>query len=256
MEIIIKRKNTGSPAAERKILQSSPFDKRYGEWGRVETLHSEDNSVDIYLDSGVHLKRVPVASREWVISGEDSGKDYNSGERNLPPVHARVFVMMPSSTYNDCFIMPFSGFATIDQTKPFMEDDQEKTVERITPSGRHITYDKDTGSYKSISPNEKTSFEIDFDANELHITVFDQITIDVADKKVSVSAFDSDIVIEDGKPILIQNAFGSLGACVKELLDGLAVLHTEGSAASHVASSWAAEKIVPLSQKWVKVFKE
>jgi hypothetical protein len=254
MEIIIKRKNTGAPSAERKILQSSPFDKRYGEWGRVETLHSEDNSVDIYLDSGVHLKRVPVASREWVIAGGDSGKEYNSGERNLPPVHARVFAMMPSSTYNDCFIMPFSGFATIDHTKPFMEDDQEKTAERITPEGWHIT--RDSSKYEAVSPDKKTGFEINFDADELHITVFDQITLDVADKKVSISAFDSDIVIEDGKPILIQNTFGSLGACVKELLDGLAVLHTEGSAGSHVASSWAAEKIIPLAQKWVKVFKE
>ena len=200
MDIVVKRRNPGSPApVSQKLAQPSPYDRRFGEWGKVEALHSDDNTVDIYLDSGTHLKRVPVASKEWVISGEDAEKDYNSGERNLPPEHARVFVMMPTCTYADCFVMPFSGFSTIDQTAPYMEDDKEKIKERITPSGWHVTDDYVTGSHKAVSHDEKTSLEIDYgteeepkeDAPELHLSLFDEIKADVvADDNVSLSVFD------------------------------------------------------------------
>ena len=200
MDIVVKRRNPGSPApVSQKLAQPSPYDRRFGEWGKVEALHSDDNTVDIYLDSGTHLKRVPVASKEWVISGEDAEKDYNSGERNLPPEHARVFVMMPTCTYADCFVMPFSGFSTIDQTAPYMEDDKEKIKERITPSGWHVTDDCVTGSRKAVSPDEKTGIEIDYgtgeepkeDAPELHLSLFDEIKADVAaDDNVTLSFFD------------------------------------------------------------------
>jgi hypothetical protein len=116
MDIIIKRRQAGSPSPQSRLARPSPQDRRWGEWGRVERRHSEDNTVDVYLDSGVYLSRVPVASVEWVIPGEDAEKDYNSGERDLPPERARVFVMMPAFAYADCFIAPFSGFSTIDQT--------------------------------------------------------------------------------------------------------------------------------------------
>jgi hypothetical protein len=199
MEILIKRRTPESPAPQQqKLAQPSPFDRRLGEWGKVEALHSEDNTVDIFLDSGIHLKRVPVASKEWVVSGEDANKGYNSGERNLPPVQARIFIMMPNFTYNDCFVIPFSGFSTIDQTKPYMEDDREKIKERITPSGWHTTDDYVTGSHKAVSPDGKTSLEIDYgtdeepkeDAPELHLVLFDEIKADVvANDNVTLSVF-------------------------------------------------------------------
>jgi hypothetical protein len=201
MDIVVKRRNPGSPAppTPQKLAPPSPYDRRFGEWGRVEVPHSDDNTVDIYLDSGIHLKRVPVASKEWVIFGEDAKKGYNSGERNLPPEHARVFVMMPTRTYADCFVMPFSGFSTIDQPTPYMEDDKEKIKERITPSGWHVTDDYVTGSHKAVSPDKKTSLEIDYgteeepkeDAPELHLSLFDEIKADVvADDHVTLSVFD------------------------------------------------------------------
>jgi hypothetical protein len=200
MEIIVKRRAPGPPStAPRKIAGVSPFDGRFGEWGKVDVSYSDDNTVDIFLDSGVYLKRVPVASGEWVVSGEDAEKGYNSGERNLPPVHARVFVIMPTRTYNDCFIAPFSGFSMIDQTEPYMGGDKEKIKERITPGGRHITDDYVTGSHKSVSQDEKTSLEIDYgtekepkeDAPELHLSLFDEIKADVVtDDNVTLSVFD------------------------------------------------------------------
>jgi hypothetical protein len=183
------------------------YDRRLGEWGKVEVPHSDDNTVDIYLDSGTHLRRVPVASKEWVISGDDAKKGYNSGERDLPPEHARVFVMMPTCTYADCFVMPFSGFSTIDQTPPYMKDDREKIKERITPSGWHVTGDYVTGSHKAVSPDEKTSLEIDYGAGkeekehpELHFKLFEKTTLDIIDEdSAKLSVFDGEVRIEHKK---------------------------------------------------------
>jgi hypothetical protein len=111
--------------------------------------------------------------------------------------------MMPTCTYGDCFVMPFSGFSTIDQPKPYMEDDREKIKERITPSGWHTTDDYVTGSHKAVSPDKKTSLEIDYgteeepkeDAPELHLVVFDEIKADVVtDDNVTVSVFDEAVI--------------------------------------------------------------
>jgi hypothetical protein len=203
MDIVIKRKKAEPPIREpSRLSYPALHNRRYGEWGRVETLHSEDNSVDVFLDIGIYLKRVPVSSREWVVPGEDAGKDYNSGERDLPPEHARVFIMMPTGTFDDCFVL-CSGFATIEQPRPYMEDGKEKIKERITPSGWHITDDYVTGSHKAVSPDEKTSIDLDYgtedepkDDPELHLKLFDGdspgVTLDV----VSGKAMDFDLFDE------------------------------------------------------------
>jgi hypothetical protein len=197
MNVIVKRKNAASPAPSQK-RDPAPC-QRFGIWGRVEAAHSEDNTVDLTLENGIPLMRVPVASREWVVPGEDAGKGHNSGERDLPPVHARVFVMMPTFTYYDCFVAPFSGFSTIDQTAPYMEDEKEKTKERITPSGWHITENGVTGSRKSVSPDGKTSLEIDYGSEEepkeenpeLHLNIFDNIRADITGgENIMLSFFD------------------------------------------------------------------
>jgi hypothetical protein len=191
----------------------------------VDALHSEDNTADIFLDSGTYLNRVPVASREWAVSGEDAEKDYNSGERNLPPVQARVFIMMPTCTYNDCFVMPFSGFSTIDQPKPYMEDGREKIKERITPGGWHTADDYVTGSRKAVSPDKKTSLEIDYgtegapkeDAPELHLDLFDAIKVDIfADDRIEITVTNSTVEAQDydikcGKPIGLNDGLYKSG---------------------------------------------
>jgi hypothetical protein len=197
MEIVIKKRTPELPSDRiRKTAPPSPFDRRFGEWGRVEVAHSEDNTADVFLDNGVFLKRAPVAGREWVVAGEDSGKEYNSGERDLPPVHARVFIMMPSGTYNDCFILPFSGFSAA--ARPFMDDDRENVRDRITPGGWHVTDDYVTGSRKAVSPDGKTEVGIDYgtgdepkDAPEFHLSLFDEIKADaVSGDNVTLSVFD------------------------------------------------------------------
>jgi len=250
MHITIKRKDIGTP--QPKAAPRSPHDRwRFGEWGRVEALHSDDITADVLLDSGVYLKRVPVASKEWVIIGEDAEtkKDYNSGERDLPPVHASVYLIMPSATYNDCFITPFSGFSAIDQTAPYMDDEKEKIKERITPSGWHITDDHVTGSHKSVSPDEKTSLEIDYgneeepkeENPELRLNLFDNIKAEiVAEDNVSISVFDEvtiDHVKEDSCTIKVFDTEivikqGEVSIKPKETtieVDGNAIIKTTGN---------------------------
>ena len=209
MDIIIRQK-TPKPQEPRKPASPFPYGKRLGEWGRVEAAYSDDNTVDVTLASGLYLERVPVASREWVVSGDDAEKEWNSGERNLPPVHARVFVLMPGFTYDDCFVLPFSGFSIIDQTAPFMGEGMERVGERITPSGWHVTDDHVTGSHRAISPDKKTVVEIDYGTErepkedpELHLSVFDDVKVDVtAGEKATVKIFDTEIVIKPGKVLL------------------------------------------------------
>jgi len=209
MDIVVKRETQKQPEPQ-KPGSPLPPGKRLGEWGRVEAAHSDDNTVDVLFASGLYLERVPVASREWVVSGDDAENKWNSGERNLPPVHARVFVLMPSFTYDDCFVLPFSGFSTIDQTAPFIAEGRERVGERITPSGWHITDDHVTGSHKAVSPDGKTFVGIDYGTEgepkenpELHLSVFDDVKVDVtAGKKATVRIFDTEIVIKPGEVLL------------------------------------------------------
>jgi hypothetical protein len=208
MDIIVKRRRPG-PQPQSRLAQPSPYDRRWGEWGRVECRHSEDNTVDALLDSGIYLKRVPVASREWVIDGEDAGKDYNSGERDLPPEHARIFVMMPTHTCADCFIAPFSGFSTIDQTKPYMADDKEKIKERITPDEWRGIHDRETGSHELVSPDKKTCVKLDYSKEDhtLDVTLFEKIKLAVVSlKRVLLSVFDDEVKVNHdfGKEITVK----------------------------------------------------
>jgi len=181
MEVVVKRPlpTPGSPA-QQTLMQKSPRDNRFGEKGRVRERHSEDNTADVLLDSGTYLKRVPVTTSEWFIFGEDVEKDYNAGERDLPPIGARVFVFMPTAnSYDDSFIAPFSFFSTPDQIKPYMDEDKETIKERIMPNKWHTKLDYATGTYQAVSPDEKSSILLDFgdkdnplDPPELHTKLF------------------------------------------------------------------------------------
>ena len=237
---------------ESKKPAESALDNRIGLWGVVKAVCSKDNTADVVLENGLFLTSVPVASKEWVVipSEEDAEKGRSSGERDLPPVNARVFVFMPTHTFSDCFIAPFSSFITIDRnaSAPFMEDDKEKIKERITPSGWHMTNGYVAGSYKAVSPDGKTSFEIDYgneeepkeENPELHINLFNNIKADVtAEDNVSISVFDEvtiDHVKEDSCTIKVFDTElvikrGEVSIKTKKInieVDGDATLKTSG----------------------------
>jgi hypothetical protein len=202
-----KKKESATPSTPPTARNT-----RWGEWGKVDSQHT-DNTVDVLLDSGVFLENVPVACKNWFVLKVDTEKEFNAGERDIPPVNARVFIFMPSYSFDDCFVAPFSGIYTsnADEAEPFIEEGKQKIRERINPSGWHITNDYVTGSYKAESPDKKTSLEIDFgneeepkeENPELHLNIFDNVKADItAEKKCTITAFDTEIVIEKGKVLI------------------------------------------------------
>ncbi|MDR1905169.1 MAG: hypothetical protein LBQ88_23170 [Treponema sp.] len=215
MKIVIQKK-IGEPSGPmQRLNRPSPYDNRYGAWGHVadvdgdeKSAYSGDNSVDVVLDMGVYLRHIPVSSREWVVTKAVSGADYTTGERDLPPPNARVFVMMPTGTFDDCFVL-CSGFAPVDKNDntPFADDDTEKTRERIKQGGWHTVYDCFTGSFEGISPDKKTSVKIDYGTEgeekehpELHLTLFEKTKLDVIDEdSANLSVFDGEVKIEHKK---------------------------------------------------------
>jgi phage baseplate assembly protein gpV len=215
MNITIKKRNGENLRSPQHLNQANPYDKRYGAWGHVadvdgdqKSAYSDDNSVDVILDMGVYLRHIPVASREWVVTRAVSGADYTTGERDLPPPNARVFVMMPTGTFDDCFVL-CSGFAPVDKNDnvPFADDETEKKCERIRQGGWHTIYDCVTGTYEAVSPDEKTSLKIDYgteeeakDKPELHVKLFEKTTLDIIDEdSANLSVFDGEVKIEHKK---------------------------------------------------------
>jgi hypothetical protein len=215
MTITIQKRNTDMSRQTRHLNQPNPYDKRYGAWGHVadvdgdkKSAYSGDNSVDVVLDMGVYLRHIPVVSREWVVTKAVSGADYTTGERDLPPPNSRVFVMMPTGTFDDCFVL-CSGFAPVDKNDntPFADDDTEKVRERIKQGGWHRIYDCVTGSYETISPDEKTRIKIDYgteeeakDKPELHVTLFEKTKLDILDEdSANLSLFDGEVRVEHNK---------------------------------------------------------
>jgi hypothetical protein len=176
--------------------------------GDEKSAYSGDNSVDVILDMGIYLRHTPVASYEWVVNKSVSGKDYTTGERDLPPPNARVFVMMPTGTFDDCFVL-CSGFSPIEKNDnaPFSDDDTEKMRERIKQGGWHTLYDCATGTHEIISPDRKSSMKIDYGTGEeekehpeLHLKLFEKTTLDVIDEdSANLSVFDGEISVEHKK---------------------------------------------------------
>ena len=185
MKIVI-RKSGNALTQPKKKQQGNVNDKRMGAWGRVTACNSSANTADVVLDTGTPLNDVPVASREWVIYDTESDKGHNTGERDLPPENARVFVVMPNHTFSGCFIAPFSGFSTIDTSgQPFFDEGRESVKERITPSGWHIESCNESGSFKAHSPENEISMEMDLEG-----------------ENVTLNIFDTELVIEPGKVLL------------------------------------------------------
>jgi hypothetical protein len=88
-----------------------------------------------------------------------------------------------------------------------MEDDKERIRERIIQGGWHTKYDCVTGSFESISPDEKTGIKIDYgdgeeekEKPELHLKLFEKTTLDIIDEdSANLSVFDGEVKVEHKK---------------------------------------------------------
>jgi hypothetical protein len=215
MKIVVQKTNNKAPGPTHRLNQPNPYDKRYGAWGHVadtdgdeKAAYSSDNSVDVVLDMGVYLRHIPVASFEWVVNKTVSEKDYTTGERDLPPPNARVFVMMLTGTFDDCFVL-CSGFSPTEKNDnaPFSDDETEKIRDRVKQGGWHTIYDCLTGTYEAVSPDGKTGVKIDYGTEneakekpELHLKLFKKTTLDVIDEEsANLSMFGGEVKVEHKK---------------------------------------------------------
>lgn len=139
-----RRKDSNQTSHESK----SYLNDRIGMWASVIAVHSESNSVDILTDTGYSCINIPVVSTEWICN--DTNKSFVSGERNLPPVKSRVFVLMPYRTMDGAFVL-CSGYTKGDTGTHNLwaksKNDIEKfnyIKEKISLSGwKYKEYEKD-----------------------------------------------------------------------------------------------------------------
>ena len=145
MKIILKDSNLGNIKNQSSQVKEN---KRYGFWGVVVDVHSENNTVDVKQGGGLVLKGIPVAcTDEWVCEYKD---DYLAGSRNLPPLNARVFVLTPTGTYEEAFVL-CSGLSMYEKEhkNKFMANtnsekhDKKKTREIIRQGNWKTKYNYD-----------------------------------------------------------------------------------------------------------------
>lgn len=172
------------PQIEKKLAFTNHvyYDDAIGEWGTVEEVNSKLNQVNVLTRRGLRLIGIPVFSQEWVVDKDD----YVASSRNLPPVGASVFVLMPTKTATGAFVL-CSGFPLCEPSLQnlFAKDDSEleeknNTKETVTQGGWDITENYNTGIVKFVSKDEKISLIVDSE-NKISLKAFDceiQITPD------------------------------------------------------------------------------
>ena len=214
MKLILKDNNLGNIKNQSSQVNEN---KRYGFWAVVVDVHPENNTVDVKQGGGLVLNGIPVAcTDEWICEYDD----YLAGSRNLPPLHARVFVLMPTGTYEGAFVL-CSGLSMYEKkhkNKFMANNDNEahsksKTREIVKQGNWKSKYNYENGSYEIISPDEKTSFKIDYEDKDnpnISVKIFEDITCNIKDNKEATFKFTDKIKTEikaDEK--VCTEAFGS-----------------------------------------------
>lgn len=136
MEIFYEKRKKSVPHADK--TNESFLDGRIGFWGNVKDVDSTLNCVGVVSDTGNYYPSIPVISEEWVYYNKDL--DYVPSSRNLPPIDARVFVLMPTRTITGAFVL-CSGYAGGEScTRALFSDKNDKNKnnaikERISQGG-------------------------------------------------------------------------------------------------------------------------
>lgn len=260
---------------------STPFDKRFGFWGTVTSVHAEDCTVNVRMDTGRELEGLRVACFEWVNKNED--KDFLSGERHLPPIDSFVFCLMPNGSPVSAFVL-CSGFTKQEAIHSYYKDkEKEKLNEKTELSGWKYTTDIENGT-KTIQnkpkDDEKTiNIVIDQQTeNEETINIIvhghnikvekDFIEITTDNKKVLVDTGkdtfcldgDIDLIAKENELLKIGNKIGTLGSLFDELCNALLALYTNTAMGplihKHSAKNWGYERIKPLQEKASKILRK
>lgn len=181
-----------------KVDCSTGLENRIGFWATVTEVNSMENNVRVISDSKMEYIGIPVVSLdEWVCKGEE----YVTGSRNLPPVGARVFVLVPAGTISSAFVL-CSGYTRGDGATHALwgtdSDAEEKSRirERVSQGGWNKQENYDTGKYTVMSKDGNLSLSIDLENQMATVSVWNSIIeVNGNDEKITLSAWDTAIEI-------------------------------------------------------------
>lgn len=138
-----------------------------GVWAKVLDRHSEDNTVDIETSDGINAYRIPVASRDWIFSGDAVG-----GTRDLPPPGSYVFVLLPDGRFETGFVL-CSGIPRRNDTalrSEFLQSGKESEKKSISEGGWKQTEDSESGD---ILIEDDAGFEMKVERSSKSIEIKD-----------------------------------------------------------------------------------
>jgi len=154
-------RQTGVLQNVEAMNRSSALLPLVGVWGIVQRVHSEDVSIDVKSTVGLEYRHVKVRSLAWVGVNDDRA----FGERDIPPVGAKVFVLFPDGVDS-----PDTAFAlcsvidtmwTMKKSKDNLAvADKERERKIVTEIGWTIIYDKDTGDVIIENDGNKTRITV------------------------------------------------------------------------------------------------
>lgn len=181
MKVIVK----GSKL--QKISNATGLENRIGFWATVLEVDSKENSVRVLADTKQEYYGIPVVSHEWVCDRED----YVTGSRNLPPVGARVFVLVPSGTIASAFIL-CSGFTRGDSATHNLwgteSDSEEKarSSEKISQGGWDVAENYDSGQIDIASNDGKVSLTVDLENESILLSAW-ETTLEITSEGITIN---------------------------------------------------------------------
>jgi hypothetical protein len=175
-------------------------------YARVKDRHSEDHSIDVETGRGYMVKHIPVASRGWVWE-DDSGV---GGVRDLPPVGAYVYVVLPEGRIENGFVLCsfFPGKASEAIKKEFLAENKESEALSEIEGKWKRTYDKEKGD---LQVEDDDSFVLIVKKSEKKIDLTDwngnKLLIDENGAKVTDK--NSNEITMDGSGVLVKDKNGN-----------------------------------------------
>ena len=183
------------------FINATPYDSRFGFWGVVTEVHSEDCTVHVCMENGIELSGVRVASLQWVTAVKDKPL---TGERQLPPVNTYVFCLMPTGEYSSAFVL-CSGFARHEAIHgDFKKKDKNDKAERLDNSGWKFESDYKTGTKRIQNKAEEPTITLEVDQED---EGDEKVNVTIHGTKITVTK-DDGITIETDKKFTISDEGG------------------------------------------------
>lgn len=198
MDIYYKMVKRPSKVIPKTFDNNSYLTNRIGFWGTVIDVNSLINAVTVRADTGLEYKNIPVATKTWVNKTDN----FVSGERDLPQVGSRVFVLTPTKTIQGAFVL-CSGYARgeKDTHNLYCKKESDKTkfntsMEKITQSGWKLSENFTTGYVEVKSKDDNVNLSIDLEENEIVISAWNH-SITLSKDGIEIKS-NTDLTIDAG----------------------------------------------------------